>query len=332
MGGTGKRGARDAKLAPRLPGAAAAMPDDALNPATDAWIDCLVVGGGPAGLTAAIYLQRFQRRCLLLDEGESRALYIGRTNNLPGFPDGLGGDELLARLRQQLEVAGGGVTAARVDHLAPLETGGFEVRWRAAGERSERRLRARTVLLATGVVDEVPVVPGAAAVRSSGRLRQCPICDGPEHTDERIVVIGSSIDMPHAQREAAFLAHFSERVHLAGLVPPRESAALSPVPVLSSPLRRLRRRGEAIELVLADGSLHEADVLYAALGAVPRAALATRLGARRDAKGNLCVDAHCATSIDGLYAAGDVVSGLDQLVVAESHGAIAATAIHNRLT
>lgn len=288
-------------------------------------LDCLVVGGGPAGLTAALYLRRFHRRVVLVDEGESRALCIERAHNLPGFPEGLGGRELLERLRRQLEAAGGAVTAGRVSSLAPHPRGGFDAHWRG------HHVRARTVLLATGVVDEVPVLPGAAAARRSGRLRQCPICDGHEFRGQRIVVIGASIDVPHAQREAAFLAHYSERVHLVGLQPPAEGSALAPVPVLPAPLARLRRHGEALELVLADGSLHLADVLYAALGAQPRAALGARLGARRDARGNFIVDAHCATSVPGLYAAGDVVSGLDQLVVAASHGAIAATAIHNGL-
>jgi thioredoxin reductase (NADPH) len=287
--------------------------------------DCLVVGGGPAGLTAALYLRRYHRRVVLVDEAESRALYIEHSHNLPGFPEGMGGRDLLARLRRQLEAHGGSVTAGRVSAIAPRPGGGFDAHWRG------RRLLARTVLLATGVVDEVPVLPGAAALRRDGRLRQCPICDGHEHRGRRIVVIGTTVDEPHAQREAAFLAHFSEHVHLAGLQASAGASPLAPVPVLPAPLVRLRRHGEAIELVLADGSLHLADVLYAALGVQPRAALGARLGARRDARGNFIVDAQCATSVPGLYAAGDVVSGLDQLVVAESHGAIAATAIHHAL-
>lgn len=289
-------------------------------------LDCLVVGGGPAGLTAAFCLARLQRRVELVDEGESRALWIERTLNLPGFPDGLSGRELLERLRRQLEAAGGRVTPGRVSSIVALGNGGgFEAHWRG------HQVRSRCVLLATGVVDAVPALPGAAAARRAGKLRQCPICDGHEHRDQRIVVIGSDVAQPHAQREAAFLAHFGAQVHLVGLQAPAQPPPLAPVPLLGAPLVRLRRHGEALELVLADGSLHLADVLYAALGAAPRAALATRLGARRDTLGALIVDAHGATSVHGLYAAGDVVSGLDQLVVAEAQGAIAATAIHNTL-
>lgn len=292
-------------------------------------VDCLIIGGGPAGLTAALYLLRFRRRVVLVDEGESRARWIERSHNLPGFPDGLAGEELLERLRAQVRGAGGALTGGRVAALDPHPAGGFHARWRG-GE-----LLAHTVLLATGVVDEVPAVPGAAAARRLGQLRQCPICDGHEHRGRRIAVIGADLADPHARREAAFLTHFSPHVMLVGLQPPPGGVAPDPPPpgvaLLYGPLERLRRHGEELLLVLADGRVQPADVLYAALGAAPRAALAMRLGARRDALGGLLVDGHCETTVSGLYAAGDVVSGLDQLVVAEAQGAIAATAIHNRL-
>ena len=64
-------------------------------------LDCLIIGGGPAGLTAAIYLARFRRRCLVLDAGASRASYIPNSHNYPGFPPGISGPDLLARLREQ---------------------------------------------------------------------------------------------------------------------------------------------------------------------------------------------------------------------------------------
>ena len=80
-----------------------------------------------------------------------------------------------------------------------------------------------------------------------------------------------------------------------------------------------------------DGACHAVDVLYAALGAPPRAGLVARLGAQLDEQGSVVTDAHCRTSVEGLYAAGDVVSALNQLAVAVGHGAIAATAVHNAL-
>ena len=94
---------------------------------------------------------------------------------------------------------------------------------------------------------------------------------------------------------------------------------------------RLACTAHACRAEFADGSAAEYDTLYPVLGCAPQSQLALRLGAARDAEGALVVDAHQQTSIDGLYAIGDVVSALNQISVAVGHAAIAATAVHNRL-
>jgi thioredoxin reductase (NADPH) len=185
------------------------------------------------------------------------------------------------------------------------------------------------VLIATGVADVLPSLPGLEAVQQRGLLRHCPICDGHEHCGRRIAVLGDGV---HALREARFLAHYSTQVSLVGLqdVPP--SDAQGAVATLSAPAQALSLSPEGgVQITLHDGRRHHADLLYAALGVLPRAELALSVGAQADEHGNLRVDAHGATGIPGLYAAGDVVSALDQLAVAVGHGAIAATAIHHRL-
>jgi thioredoxin reductase (NADPH) len=292
-------------------------------------LDCLIVGAGPAGLTAALYLQRFHRRVRLLDDGHSRALRIERTHNYPGFPDGIAGAALLARLKQQLGNFDGQVVDAQVQSLERRDDGLFEAATRSG------TLTAHTVLLATGVVDNTPELPGIDAVRDAGLLRQCPICDGHEFSGRHIAVIGSGT---HGAREAMFLRYFSDRVSLAVTAGPLTDETLAALREAS--VRLLPGQARRIELTAApgltlhfdDGSSLPADVLYAALGTRPRSGLARALNAELDAQQNLLIDAHCATSVPGLYAAGDVVSALDQLAVATGHGAIAATAIHNRLS
>lgn len=274
----------------------------------DGVIDCLVVGAGPAGLTAAMYLRRYLRSVLLADGGESRALWIDHSRNVPGHPDGVSGRELLARLRQQFAVFGGEVVPGEVTALERLADGGpFAAR--VAG----RGLVARTVLLATGVVDAVPALPGVADLQRRGLLRQCPICDGHEHRGRRIAVLG---DGAHAEAEARFIGHYSPHVQRIGLA---EARALVPLPGGGV---RIEREGHAPLAV---------DVVYAALGVRPRTALAQALGAREDERGALVADAHGRTSVAGVWAAGDVVSALDQVAVALGHGAITATSIHNTL-
>ena len=309
-------------------------------------VDCLIVGAGPAGLTAALYLRRFHRRVFIADAGSSRARNIERSRNFPGFPDGIPGTELLLRLQRQVSELGTTVTQAEITSVDARDGGGFTAR--ADGHT----VHARTVLLASGVADQAPLLPGVEEVVRHGLLRQCPICDGHEHTGQRIAVLG---DGQHAQREAVFVSHFSRPVSLVSMskdalrsTPDGElQAALEDGRVrhLAAPLAAVRLQAApgrpagdarphrlatgAVRLLLQDGSAHDFDVLYAALGCRPRSSLAASLGAGLDDAGQVAVDGRCATSVPGVYAAGDVVEGLAQLAVAIGHGAIAATAIHN---
>lgn len=289
--------------------------------------EALVVGAGPAGLTAAIYLRRFERSVVLVDAGASRALRIPRARNYPGFPCGISGPQLLRRLRRQLAAAGGAVTPGRVTRLArDAQADLFEA------DCDGTLLRARRVLLATGVVDREPALAGLDAVRAAGRLRLCPICDGHEFRDRRIVVIGRDA---HALREAEFLATFSARVTL---VAPKGSAVASRDAAEGGAPAWWSHAGVALaieddEVVLraADGASLCADVVYVALGVTPTSRLARDAGATLTESGTIRIDPRGQTSVPGLYAAGDVVDALDQLAVAAGQAAIAATAIHNDL-
>ncbi|HWU94495.1 MAG TPA: NAD(P)/FAD-dependent oxidoreductase, partial [Sphingomonas sp.] len=168
--------------------------------------DCIIIGGGPAGLTAAIYLARFHLGIRLFDCGSSRAAQIPCTRNHAGYPEGISGKELLARMLAQAEKYGATREGAEVTGLRLIE-GGFGVR---VGEREHA---ARTVLLATGVVNNRPDMPPAlhAEALARGLLRYCPICDGYEVTDRRIGVIGTG---SHGMAEALFLRGYSADVTL----------------------------------------------------------------------------------------------------------------------
>src|SRR5207247_10072988 len=116
-------------------------------------IDCLIVGGGPAGLTAAIYLARYRRDAVLVDEGVNRAKLIPTSHNYPGFK-GIAGPDLLARLREQALLYGAKLEYGRVTALRPGPEGGFIAR------QSARAISARPVLLATRLIDESPGLDG----------------------------------------------------------------------------------------------------------------------------------------------------------------------------
>ena len=276
----------------------------------------------------------------IADAGDSRARQIERSHNFPGFPDGIPGQELLARLRRQVADAGATVAQTEVTAIEARQGGGF------TALADGRAIRSRTILLACGVADQAPIIPGIESVVRQGLLRQCPICDGHEHTGQRIAVLG---DGRHAQREALFIAHFSCPVTLVAMSTNAGTAsqdeefqqALEQAQVrrLTSPLAAVRLQpsearsdrvgAHCVRLFLHDGSAHDFDVLYAALGCRPRSSLAASLGVAVDDAGQVMVDGRCATNVTGIYAAGDLVNALDQLAVAIGHGAIAATAIHN---
>ena len=291
-------------------------------------LDCLVVGGGPAGLTTALYLRRFHREVLLCDAGHSRASHIPLSHNYPGFPEGISGPQLLERLRTQLRQCGCEILNARVERLERAPT---DDRWTVHGV--DQTLHARTIVLATGVVDTMPSLPGALRLLEARRLRFCPICDGFEFTGSRIGVIGAG---EHGLRESQFIRRFSEHVvHVDWDEPSahrRDELARSGIECIDGRGCRLDElAGGELAVMTATGAQHRFDVIYIALGVAVQSRLGAEAGARTDAQGGLCIDAHAQTSVDGLYAAGDVVCGLDQLVVGMGHAALAATHIHNRL-
>ena len=291
-------------------------------------LDTLIVGAGPAGLTAAIYLARFRRRVLVAHTGASRASWIPRSRNLPGYAQGLHGETLLERMTDQAAGYGVEVRHARVGALSRLDDG-FEA------EVGGERLAARHVLLATGVVEMVPAIPGAAEAITRSLLRVCPICDGFEAQGRRVAVLGSG---DHAAGEALFLRTWAADVSLvltrdAELGEARRQAlADHGVKVFHAALESVSLGEEEVTAVCTEGGRENRfDIIYSAFGVTPQVKLARALGAELDESGRLVTGEHMETSVDGLYAAGDVVRGLNQISVAEGEAAIAATAIHNRL-
>jgi thioredoxin reductase (NADPH) len=291
-------------------------------------MDCLIIGGGPAGLTAAIYLARYRRDIVLVDDGQSRARLIPESHNYPGFT-GISGPDLLAVLREQAERYGARMRRLRIDGLQRETDGTFVAR---AGADT---IAARRVLLATGIVDEAPALPGLREVIYRGAIRFCPICDGYEAMDRRIGVLGR---LDTACKKALFLRTYTRNVVLLltdapGNADEEQARLLSEagVAIPREPVVDVERSGEKITAIMRGGTRLEIDVLYPALGSDVRSELAQMLDARTNALGCIFVDEHQRTSIDGLYAAGDVVTDLDQIAVATGHAAVAATHIHNSL-
>jgi thioredoxin reductase (NADPH) len=290
-------------------------------------MDCLIIGGGPAGLTAAVYLARFRRRVVLVDSRASRAALIPRSHNYPGAPKGMAGEDMLENLRVQAREYGADLREGTVTNLA-RKGDHF-----TAAVKDGPDISARKIILATGIVDEKPALPRMPEFIYSGAVRFCPICDGYEATDRRIAVLGPAHT---AIKKALFLRSYSADITVLSLdaasVTPEEARWLAEAG-LAGParIRDLYAQGDKIAAELEDGRALDFDILYPAMGAHVRSELAIELGAGHTEDGCVCTSDHCETSVPGLYAIGDVSTELHQISVAYGHAAIAATHVHNSL-
>src|SRR3954468_6704424 len=224
-------------------------------------LDCLVIGGGPAGLLAAVYLGRYRRSVQVIDAGESRAAKIPESHNYPGF-FGIAGPELLRRLNAQARQYGAELVSGRVTSL------------RKDGETfvatcADSEVDARFVLLATGLVDHCPPIEGQPANCPSEVIRFCPICDGYEAIDLRVGVLGG---IEAGGKKALFLSTYTKDVSLFLTDETNEDVGwrekLSSTNVrIAGKLKQIRQEtGNTATVVTQCGQSHVVDALYPALG------------------------------------------------------------------
>jgi thioredoxin reductase (NADPH) len=294
-------------------------------------LDCLIVGGGPAGLTAAIYLARFHLDILVVDGGKSRAAWIPCTRNVSGFPDGIRGAQLLQRMRDQANKFGAKIENEFVSKLeCDAETGLLTATW-GSGEAT-----ARTVLLATGVTNRRPPMDEKLHddALARGLVRYCPICDGYEVTDKKVGVIGSD---SHGVAETLFLRSYTADLTM---IAPDKTLRLKPednkqlknagISCVDGPAHAVAISDQSITVDTAEGH-YTFDSIYPALGSDVHCQLAKQAGADLANDDCIKVDGRMRTSAPGLYAAGDVVIGFDQISHAMGQGGVAATTIRNDL-
>ena len=293
-------------------------------------LDCIIIGGGPAGLTAAIYLSRFHLDIMVVDGGKSRAAWIPTSHNHAGFPDGINGEELLRRMKEQAQLYGTRIENGQVTKLCRGEDGAWIAEWGSGP------VAARSVLLATGVTNRRPPMDMALHddAMARGLIRYCPICDGYEVTDKKVAVIGSG---DGAVAETRFLRSYTADLTLVSPDVPHElddssRAELEEIGVVlvDGPVTAIEPGDETIALVTASGR-HDFASIYPALGSDTHTLLAEMVGAALAGDECVQVDSHQRTGVKGIYAAGDLVHGLDQISHAMGEGGVAATTIRNDL-
>src|SRR4051794_35051211 len=275
-------------------------------------VDALVIGGGPAGLSAALWLARHRCRTLVADRGEPRNRWVDASYGYLGF-DGAPPGALLEAGREEL---------ARYDEaeLAPVGVRGVH---RADGgfdaELDDRRVHARAIVIATGVVDDVPPLGGLW--RHYGKqVFVCPLCDGYEQRDRRVAVLGAG---GPAGAFAQELLQWAKEVTVVPLGDERPTDVVEP-PVRQAPARALEIVDDAdgiAGVTLVDGRRVECDGVFLRTEHTAVADLAVHLGCELTDEGLVRVDADGRTTVDCVYAAGDCTPGPQLALLAAAEGA-----------
>jgi thioredoxin reductase len=302
--------------------------DDGLVPSSSNHYDVVIVGGGPAGLSAALMLGRCRRRVLVCDTGRPRNR---ASQAIHGYltRDGIPPQDFIAVAREQLRQ----YTTVELRDIEVVEAECRESRFvvtLAGGER----VASRKLLLATGVVDNLPEVPGIGEFYGKS-VFHCPYCDGWEVRDQPLAIygrgdrgVGLSLEMTGWSRDLILFTDGDPEIDTAG------RARLARVGIAVREDRVLCLEGTAGVLervVLASGEAVARGALFFTLGQEQRSPLAIRLGCEFNEKGTVRTGKYETTHLRGLFVAGDASRAVQWVVVAAAEGAEAAFAINSDL-
>ncbi|HYO83843.1 MAG TPA: NAD(P)/FAD-dependent oxidoreductase [Bryobacteraceae bacterium] len=291
------------------------------------YLDVIVVGGGPAGLSAALVLARARRRVLVVDAGNPRN---AASNAMHGFlsRDGMPPREFLKLAREDVRHYGVELREGSVEDIRPCDTG-FEV---SLGNGAD--LHSRKVLLATGVVDRVPQLNGIEKFYGKS-VHHCPYCDGWEHRDGRVAAYGNgkagamlSIKLKIWTEDVVLCTDGPSRIP----EPQRGRLARLDVRVIEKKIARLDGVPPQLErIVFEDGTALDRTGMFFGTGNAQRSDLISRLGCDMTRKGAARISRGQRSTVPGVFICGDAAEDSQYVIVAASHGARAAMAINQDL-
>ena len=291
--------------------------------------DVAIVGGGPAGLSAALWLARYLHKVVVVDSGDPRNWETRGINGFLGH-QGIRSPELRSIGREEAAQFGVEFVSGVVD-TADNETGElFSIQL-----RDETVIESRRILLAIGIKDVWPAIPGLGDCYGE-TVHVCPDCDGYETRDKKTVVIGRG---RKAVGMALALTTWTKQIVICsnGQTPDIPQKLLDllkaqNIPVLDQSITCVLSKDREIRGIELEGGMSlDCERLYFAIGQYPADDLGAQLGCKRDELGRLVIDDRNHTSVKNVYAAGDIAAGVQLAIVAAASGAVAAIAIHHSL-
>jgi thioredoxin reductase (NADPH) len=284
-------------------------------------VDVIVIGGGPAGLSAAVYTARADQETLVLDKGEGTTRQVDHMENFYGFPDGISGDEIVARGEEHARTFGAEIRREEVVRVAPRDGGD-----RFLVETTAEEYEARGLILATGASYESPAIADVDDYEGRG-VSYCVECDAYFYRDRAVAVVGAG---NYAGKEALMLLDYTDDVRVLtngnefeadpGLA---DRLAENDIEVHTDPVDRVAGEKELERVVFRSGESMAIDGLFVALGAAGGTDIAETLGIPKEGP-YLQVDADQGTTVDRVYAAGDLTGGNRQVATSVGEGADAA--------
>ncbi|MFL5732495.1 MAG: NAD(P)/FAD-dependent oxidoreductase [Chloroflexia bacterium] len=291
--------------------------------------DCAIIGGGPAGLSAAVYMGRLRRSVVVIDDSEGRSTWHQVNRNYLGFPDGVHATALRELGEKQASEYGARFVDARATSASEL---GYRRSRCFRVETTAGTFTARTIILAMGVKDSFPQFEGSEECIGKSMF-WCIICDGYEATGKKVVVLG------HGDRAAALalqLLQFTDKVTLVAwdekldLEEERmEALREHGIQVIDCgcDVYTCGKSGQLNSIRLSDGTEIELDMLFVAQRVEPNTQLAEELRIDVDEHRYIRADAEQLTNVEGVYAAGDITRLFNHQVTSAVHeGGMAAAA------
>lgn len=292
--------------------------------------DCLIVGGGIAGLQAAIQLGRYNHKVLVLDAGDGRSAICQSYHNILGYPDGISGPELREVGRQQAAKYGVEFIIGKAANAKKTETG-FEIE-----SDSGETYTAKRLLLATGIMDRIPPFPELMPTLGIS-VYVCPDCDGFEVKDKSTIVLGAG---KAGANMALTLSYFTDNITYVN----HEQTEVDGSTLAEMDEKGIKYVEEPIEKVLADGpdfqgvQLSNGEQLTSERGFIAfggnevKSQLAHQLGVELHKNKHVLVDPRTKmTNVENVWAAGDVVAHSEQVTIALGDGMQASIWIHKSL-